>query len=82
MMKRRDLITLLGGAAVMLCGDSVMSDTRAASTAVTTQSHVARQRVTFKSEDRPLSGVLYKPSGGGPFPALIWRRKAGQPPFF
>jgi carboxymethylenebutenolidase len=80
MLGRHEFVILLGAAAVMLCGDSVMSDTRAASTAVTTQTHVARQRVTFKSGDRPLSGVLYKPSGGGPFPALIWNHGSEKAP--
>jgi carboxymethylenebutenolidase len=79
-IKRRDFITLLVGAAIVLCGDSVVSDTRAASTAVTTPPHVTRQRVTFKIDDRALSGVLYKPSGGGPFPALIWNHGSEKAP--
>jgi carboxymethylenebutenolidase len=80
MLGRHEFVILLGGAAVMVCGDSVISDTRAASTAITTLPHIARQRVTFKSDDWALSGVLYKPSGRGPFPALIWNHGSEKAP--
>jgi carboxymethylenebutenolidase len=79
-MRRRQFITLLGGAAVALLGISVIAGTRAASQAASTQAHVTRQRVTFSSGDVALSGVLYKPQGRGPFPALIWNHGSEKTP--
>src|SRR5260370_24445033 len=85
-MKRRQFITLFGGAVLALLGISVMAGTRAASQTASTQAHVTRQRVTFSSGDVVLSGVLYKPQGRGPFPALIWshgsEKTAGAGPQF
>jgi len=41
---------------IAMCGGWFMSDTRAASKAATTQSHIALQTLTFKSGDRALFG--------------------------
>jgi carboxymethylenebutenolidase len=79
-MKRRQFITLFGGAVLALLGISVMAGTRAASQTASTQAHVTRQRVTFSSGDVALSGVLYKPQGRGPFPALIWNHGSEKTP--
>jgi dienelactone hydrolase len=41
---------------------------------------MAVQTVTFKSGDHILFGVLYKPEGRGPFPALIWNHGSEKGP--
>ena len=80
MTRRRDFITLLGGAALAMLGNSVISDIRAANRAAPTEVHVARQRVALSSGDLMLSGILYKPPGRGPFPALIWNHGSEKAP--
>ncbi len=65
---------------IATCGVPVWSETPAAGRAVTTQPHVAIQAVTFKGGDRALFGALYKPPGGGPFPALIWNHGSEKAP--
>jgi carboxymethylenebutenolidase len=57
-----------------------MLDSRAASKGATTPPHHALQTVTFESGDRALFGVLYKPQGPGPFPALIWNHGSEKAP--
>jgi dipeptidyl aminopeptidase/acylaminoacyl peptidase len=36
--------------------------------------------VTFSSGDLELSGVLYRPQGSGPFPALVWNHGSEKTP--
>ena len=60
-------------------GTSVSLDTRAASK-VTNKPRIANQTVNFKSGDHTLFGVLYKPEGRGPFPALIWNHGSEKAP--
>jgi carboxymethylenebutenolidase len=57
-----------------------MSDSPAASKGATTRPHPSLQTVTFKSGDRALFGVLYKPQGPGPFPVLIWNHGSEKAP--
>jgi hypothetical protein len=64
---------------VAMHGTSVTLDTRAASK-VTNESRIAIQTVNFKSGDHTLLGVLYKPEGRGPFPALIWNHGSEKAP--
>jgi carboxymethylenebutenolidase len=78
-VRHREFITLIGGAALAL-GLSVMAGTRSASQAAPTQVQLARQRVTFSSGDLAISGVLYRPQGRGPFPALIWNHGSEKTP--
>jgi carboxymethylenebutenolidase len=79
-VRHREFITLIGGAALAMLGLSVMAGTRSASQAAPTQVQVARQRVTFSSGDLAISGVLYRPQGRGPFPALIWNHGSEKTP--
>jgi dipeptidyl aminopeptidase/acylaminoacyl peptidase len=79
-MRRREFITLLGGTALAMLGSSVISDIRAGNQAAPTEVHVARQRVALSSGDLTLSGILYKPQGRGPFPALIWNHGSEKAP--
>jgi len=46
----------------------------------TEQVQAGAQRVTFKSGEISLSGVLYKPEGNGPFPALLWNHGSEKSP--
>jgi dienelactone hydrolase len=41
---------------------------------------IAIQTVNFKTGDHTLLGVLYKPEGRGPFPALIWNHGSEKAP--
>jgi carboxymethylenebutenolidase len=66
--------------AAAMWGGSVMSDSPAASKGATTRPHPSLQTVTFKSGDRALFGVLYKPQGRGPFPVLIWNHGSEKAP--
>jgi hypothetical protein len=79
-VRHREFITLIGGAALAMLGLSVMAGTRSASQAAPTQVQVARQRMTFSSGDLAISGVLYRPQGRGPFPALIWNHGSEKTP--
>jgi dienelactone hydrolase len=55
-------------------------DAQEASESVGPQPPVAAQPITFKSGGLSLVGVLYKPEGNGPFPALIWNHGSeGRP---
>jgi dienelactone hydrolase len=40
----------------------------------------AKERVTFKSDNLTLVGVLFKPDGAGPFPGLIWNHGSEKEP--
>ena len=79
-MRRHDFITLFGGAALAMLGSPVISDIRAAPPAAPTDVHLARQRVTFRSDGLTLSGILYQPRNRGPFPALIWNHGSEKAP--
>jgi len=39
-----------------------------------------KQRVTFESSHLRLVGFLYRPSGQGPFPAVIWNHGSERNP--
>lgn len=39
-----------------------------------------KERVTFRSDNLTLAGVLFKPEGGGPFPGLIWNHGSEREP--
>ncbi len=39
-----------------------------------------KERVTFKSDNLTLVGVLFKPDGPGPFPGLIWNHGSERDP--
>jgi carboxymethylenebutenolidase len=39
-----------------------------------------RQAVTFKAGDHALRGILFKPQGEGPFPAIIWNHGSDKAP--
>jgi carboxymethylenebutenolidase len=41
---------------------------------------LSRQRVTFKSGDLTLVGFLFKPSGPGPFPTVVWNHGSEKNP--
>ena len=41
---------------------------------------VTKTRVTFTSDNLTLEGFLYKPSGNGPFPAIVWNHGNEQDP--
>ncbi|HUI87146.1 MAG TPA: prolyl oligopeptidase family serine peptidase [Anaerolineales bacterium] len=41
---------------------------------------VTKTRVTFTSDNLTLEGFLYKPSGDGPFPAIVWNHGNEQDP--
>jgi carboxymethylenebutenolidase len=43
-------------------------------------SALSKQRVTFKSADLTLVGFLFKPSGPGPFPAIVWNHGSEKNP--
>ena len=76
----RPFITLFGGVVLAILGCAVTLDIRAASQAAPTEVRVARQRVAFSSGDLTLSGILFKPQGDGPFPALIWNHGSEKAP--
>jgi carboxymethylenebutenolidase len=40
----------------------------------------ARQAVTFNAGDHELRGILFKPQGDGPFPAVIWNHGSEKSP--
>ena len=76
-MRRRQLITLLGGAAVIaMYGVSVMWAWNQPAAAP----RYMRQTVGFKNGSIVLSGALYKPPGSGPFPVLIWNHGSEKAP--
>jgi dienelactone hydrolase len=77
---RHNFITRFGGAALAMLGSLAISDIRAANRVAPTEVHVTRQRVAFSSDDLTLSGILYKPQGRGPFPALIWNHGSEKAP--
>jgi dienelactone hydrolase len=79
-MTRHNFITRFGGAALAMLGSLVISDIWAENRVAATEVHVARQRVAFSSNDLTLSGILYKPQGRGPFPALIWNHGSEKTP--
>jgi dienelactone hydrolase len=54
-------------------------DTRA-TRKFTNEPRIAIQTVNFKSGDHTLLGVLHKPEGRGPFPALIWNHGSEKAP--
>ncbi len=41
---------------------------------------LSKQRITFKSDNLTLVGLLFKPDGPGPFPALVWNHGSEQNP--
>src|SRR5258708_19391955 len=41
---------------------------------------IAKERVTFRSDDLTLVGYLFKPHGPGPFPAVIWNHGSERSP--
>jgi carboxymethylenebutenolidase len=73
------IILLAPAILVAMCGTSARSDNRATSQA-SPQPRIVGQTVTFKGGDGALSGVLYKPQGAGPFPALIWNHGSEKAP--
>jgi carboxymethylenebutenolidase len=79
-MRRRNFIALFAGAALAMLASAVISDIRAAKRAAPTEAQVAHQRVTFASGDLTLAGILFKPQGDGPFPALIWNHGSEKAP--
>jgi len=79
-VRGQNFITLFGGAALAMLASAVISDIGAANQAAETEVNVARQRVAFPSGGLTLSGILYRPQGGGPFPALIWNHGSEKTP--
>jgi dipeptidyl aminopeptidase/acylaminoacyl peptidase len=79
-MARHNFTTLFGGVVLALLACAAISDIRATSQAAPTELRFARQRVAFSSGDLTLSGILFKPQGDGPFPALIWNHGSEKAP--
>src|SRR5258706_2709512 len=70
-------VSFLTVAAVILSGTV---PTMGQSPIPTLAPNIMKQRVTFKNGDLTLVGFLFKPSGDGPFPAIIWNHGSEQNP--
>jgi dienelactone hydrolase len=80
-MKWRDFIMPPLGLAVLVGLEAPLtSSTWAAGDGSAAQPHVTRQTITFNNGNGALSGALYRPQGGGPFPALIWNHGSEKAP--
>jgi dienelactone hydrolase len=83
-MKRRDFIRFLAGAGVAcLCAggaDFALSTGAVAQEGAGTSTAPTRQAVTFNAGDHELRGILFKPQGDGPFPAVIWNHGSEKSP--
>src|ERR1700731_3101561 len=62
---------------IAVCALSVESEAQAPVAASTTP---PRQPVTINAGDHELRGILFRPEGDGPFPALIWNHGSEKAP--
>src|SRR5215467_6222142 len=69
----RSLLTYL----IAVCAVSVGSEAQEPGKAVATP---PRQAVTINAGDDELRGILFRPQGDGPFPALIWNHGSEKAP--
>lgn len=59
---------------------TTVAPTVAATAAATSSPALSGLRITFQNGDLTLGGMLWKPAGNGPFPAILWNHGSEQGP--
>src|SRR5574342_913209 len=69
-----------GSAATKIPETATLAPTTVTQARPTPTQRPTKEKVSFKSGDLTLVGYLFKPSGAGPFPGLIWNHGSEQDP--